>query len=77
MSMSRSPAASRPLPLPSHIRAPRPARYELQMRYGSIGWSVGAVLGYCCAERQTQPDRRVVACIGDGSFQMTAQVGYA
>ncbi|PNH00476.1 Pyruvate decarboxylase isozyme 2, partial [Tetrabaena socialis] len=47
--------------------------YELQMRYGSIGWSVGAVLGYCCAERQTSPERRVLACIGDGSFQMTAQ----
>ncbi|GLC35760.1 hypothetical protein PLESTB_000491400 [Pleodorina starrii] len=55
------------------LKLPPGAEYELQMRYGSIGWSVGAVLGYCCAERQSHPDRRVVACIGDGSFQMTAQ----
>ncbi|KAG2499244.1 hypothetical protein HYH03_002823 [Edaphochlamys debaryana] len=55
------------------LRLPRGCEYELQFRYGSIGWSVGSVLGYCVAERQSHPDRRVVACIGDGSFQMTAQ----
>ncbi|KAG2442996.1 hypothetical protein HYH02_009412 [Chlamydomonas schloesseri] len=55
------------------LRLPAGCEYELQMRYGSIGWSVGAVLGYGVAERQTAPDRRLVACIGDGSFQMTAQ----
>jgi pimeloyl-ACP methyl ester carboxylesterase len=48
-----------------------PCRYELQLRYGSIGWSVGAVLGYSLAARGKQ---RVLALIGDGSFQMTAQV---
>jgi pyruvate decarboxylase len=48
-----------------------PCRYELQMRYGSIGWSVGAVLGYSLAARGK---KRVLALIGDGSFQMTAQV---
>lgn len=39
------------------------------MQYGSIGWSVGATLGYA----QGAPGKRVVACIGDGSFQVTAQ----
>ncbi|KAI5443668.1 hypothetical protein KIW84_012353 [Lathyrus oleraceus] len=39
--------------------------YEFQMQYGSIGWSVGATLGYA----QAVPEKRVIACIGDGSFQ--------
>ena len=46
--------------------------YELQLRYGSIGWSVGATLGYALGAADT---KRVLALIGDGSFQMTAQVG--
>lgn len=41
-------------------------RYEFQMQYGSIGWSVGATLGYA----QSVPEKRVIACIGDGSFQV-------
>ena len=36
------------------------------MQYGSIGWSVGALLGYA----QWANDKRVIACIGDGSFQV-------
>ncbi|KAL6200367.1 hypothetical protein ACLB2K_030149 [Fragaria x ananassa] len=44
-------------------------RYEFQMQYGSIGWSVGGTLGYARAV----PNKRVIACIGDGSFQVTAQ----
>jgi pyruvate decarboxylase len=36
------------------------------MQYGSIGWSVGATLGYA----QSVPEKRVIACIGDGSFQV-------
>lgn len=36
------------------------------MQYGSIGWSVGATLGYA----QAAQDKRVIACIGDGSFQV-------
>ena len=36
------------------------------MQYGSIGWSVGATLGYA----QAAKDKRVIACIGDGSFQV-------
>jgi TPP-dependent 2-oxoacid decarboxylase len=48
---------------------PSGSRFEIQMQYGSIGWSVGATLGYCLGSK----DRKVVALIGDGSFQMTAQ----
>jgi len=36
------------------------------MQYGSIGWSVGATLGYA----QAAKNKRVIACIGDGSFQV-------
>ena len=39
--------------------------------YGSIGWAVGAALG--CAIGGRPARRRVVACIGDGSFQLTSQ----
>ncbi|MCA9021594.1 MAG: pyruvate decarboxylase, partial [Planctomycetaceae bacterium] len=48
---------------------PEGARFEVQMQYGSIGWSVGATLGYSVGA----PDRRPIALIGDGSFQLTAQ----
>ncbi|KAG6433754.1 hypothetical protein SASPL_105370 [Salvia splendens] len=51
------------------LRLPQGCGYEFQMQYGSIGWSVGATLGYA----QAVPDKRVIACIGDGSFQVTAQ----
>lgn len=53
-----------------NLSLPQGSNFEIQMQYGSIGWSVGAVLGYQVA---TQNTRRVIACIGDGSFQMTAQ----
>ncbi|MDX1415368.1 MAG: thiamine pyrophosphate-binding protein [Candidatus Promineifilaceae bacterium] len=52
-----------------NLELPEGAKFEIQMQYGSIGWSVGATLGYCLA----RPERRVIALIGDGSFQMTAQ----
>jgi len=48
---------------------PSGAAFEIQMQYGSIGWSVGATLGYALG----RPERRVIALIGDGSFQLTAQ----
>lgn len=51
-------------------RLPEGATFEVQMQYGSIGWSVGATLGYAMAEKGK---RRVVSLIGDGSFQLTAQ----
>jgi Thiamine pyrophosphate enzyme, C-terminal TPP binding domain len=41
------------------------------MQYGSIGWAVGALLGYASA---LKGQKRVIAGIGDGSFQVTAQV---
>ncbi|XP_077251149.1 pyruvate decarboxylase 1-like [Tasmannia lanceolata] len=48
---------------------PENCGFEFQMQYGSIGWSVGATLGYA----QAAKDKRIIACIGDGSFQVTAQ----
>ncbi|MCG7519802.1 thiamine pyrophosphate-binding protein [Ruegeria sp. Ofav3-42] len=48
---------------------PDGARFEIQMQYGSIGWSVGASLGYALG----RGNRRLISCIGDGSFQLTAQ----
>lgn len=50
------------------LRLPPGARFEIQMQYGSIGWSVGATLGYALGA-----PRRVITLVGDGSFQMTAQ----
>jgi pyruvate decarboxylase len=41
------------------------------MQYGSIGWSVGALLGYAQALKGI---KRVIACIGDGSFQVCDDV---
>jgi pyruvate decarboxylase len=52
------------------LKLPDRCGYEFQMQhYASIGWSVGATLGYARAT----PEKRVIACIGDGSFQVTAQ----
>ncbi|XP_028794934.1 pyruvate decarboxylase 1 [Neltuma alba] len=51
------------------LKLPKGCGYEFQIQYGSIGWSVCATLGYA----QAVPEKRVIACIGDGSFQMTAQ----
>jgi thiamine pyrophosphate-dependent acetolactate synthase large subunit-like protein len=44
------------------------------MQYGSIGWAVGATLGYASA---VQGKKRVILSVGDGSFQVTAQVSPA
>lgn len=51
------------------LELPSGCGFEIQMQYGSIGWSVGATLGYCLG----QPERRVISLVGDGSFQLTAQ----
>ncbi|KAL5806873.1 hypothetical protein ACOSQ4_029606 [Xanthoceras sorbifolium] len=48
------------------LRLPQGCRHENQLLYASTGWSVGATLGYA----QAAPDKRVIACIGDGSFQV-------
>lgn len=49
------------------LRLPEGCGFEFQMQYGSIGWAVGATLGYAQAAGK---DKRVISCIGDGSFQV-------
>lgn len=51
------------------IKLPQGADYQMQLMYGSVGWSLPATLGY----QLGRPDRRVILMIGDGSFQMTCQ----
>jgi pyruvate decarboxylase len=51
-------------------RLPEGCRFEIQFQAGSIGWSVPATLGY---EMGFTTPTRVIAMIGDGSFQVTAQ----
>jgi pyruvate decarboxylase len=52
------------------LRLPKGTSYEFQMQWGSIGWATGATFGQAVA---VQGKRRVISCIGDGSFQLTAQ----
>jgi hypothetical protein len=52
------------------LHLPGGCAFEIQACYASIGWSVGAALGYGLGA----PGRRVVQIVGDGAFQMTAQV---
>ncbi|MDF1756708.1 MAG: thiamine pyrophosphate-binding protein [Legionellaceae bacterium] len=52
------------------LQLPKDCPFEIQMQYGSIGWSVGALLGMQAALNNK---KRVIALIGDGSFQMGAQ----
>lgn len=52
------------------LNLPENCPFEIQMQYGSIGWSVGALLGMQAALHNK---KRVLALIGDGSFQMSAQ----
>jgi len=51
------------------FKLPKGARFEVEMQWGHIGWSVPAAFGYAVGA----PDRRLIAMIGDGSFQLTAQ----
>jgi len=53
-----------------NLELPQGAAFEIQMQYGSIGWSVGATLGYAIGAGES---KRVISLIGDGSFQLTAQ----
>lgn len=48
---------------------PKGARFEIEMQWGHIGWSVPACLGYATGA----PERKIITLVGDGSFQMTAQ----
>jgi pyruvate decarboxylase len=51
------------------LKLPEGARFEIEMQWGSIGWSVPATFGYAVGAG----NRRIIAMIGDGSFQLTAQ----
>ncbi|WP_460205364.1 alpha-keto acid decarboxylase family protein [Scytonema sp. NUACC21] len=51
------------------IPLPKSSSFIGQLLWGSIGYSVGAVLGCAIAA----PQRRSILLVGDGSFQMTAQ----
>jgi pyruvate decarboxylase/indolepyruvate decarboxylase len=53
-----------------YTQLPGGARFEIEMQWGSIGWSVPATFGYAMG---LESDRRLVSVIGDGSFQLTAQ----
>lgn len=52
------------------LQLPEDCPFEIQMQYGSIGWSVGSLLGMQAA---LDGKKRVIGLIGDGSFQMGAQ----
>jgi pyruvate decarboxylase len=51
------------------MKLPGGARFEIEMQWGAIGWSVPATFGYAVGAS----NRRIIALIGDGSFQLTAQ----
>jgi len=53
----------------TEMRLPTGCSFVTQAVWGSIGYSVGALLGALCAA----PERRHILFIGDGSFQLTAQ----
>ena len=53
----------------TEMRLPEGCSFVTQAVWGSIGYTVGALLGTLCAA----PDRRHILFIGDGSFQLTAQ----
>lgn len=53
-----------------YMDLPEGAKYEIEMQWGSIGWSVPAAFGYTLGNGS---NGHVLALIGDGSFQFTAQ----
>jgi TPP-dependent 2-oxoacid decarboxylase len=53
----------------TEMRLPPGCSFITQAVWGSIGYSVGALLGTLCAA----PERRHILFVGDGSFQLTAQ----
>lgn len=52
------------------MKLPAGCQFEIQFQAGSIGWCLPAALGY---ELGCREPTRVIAMIGDGSFQLTAQ----
>lgn len=62
------------------LKLPDGVKYHVQMQYGSCGWALGACVGVGVAQgAQTWKEegegsrRRILALIGDGSFQFSAQ----
>ena len=53
----------------TEMRLPPGCSFVTQAVWGSIGYTMGALLGTLCAA----PERRQILFIGDGSFQLTAQ----
>jgi len=53
----------------TEMKLPAACSFVTQAAWGSIGYTVGALLGTLCAA----PERRQILFIGDGSFQLTAQ----
>jgi indolepyruvate decarboxylase len=53
----------------TEMELPSGCSFVTQAAWGSIGYTVGALLGTLCAA----PERRQILFIGDGSFQLTAQ----
>jgi indolepyruvate decarboxylase len=53
----------------TEMKLPPGCSFVTQAVWGSIGYTVGALLGALCAA----PERRQILFIGDGSFQLTAQ----
>jgi indolepyruvate decarboxylase len=53
----------------TEMKLPAGCSFVTQAVWGSIGYTVGALLGALCAA----PERRHILFIGDGSFQLTAQ----
>jgi indolepyruvate decarboxylase len=52
------------------LKLPNGARFESEMQWGHIGWSIPSVFGYAVSAAQ---NRRIISLTGDGSFQLTAQ----
>ncbi|PVH14017.1 uncharacterized protein CXQ87_002140 [Candidozyma duobushaemuli] len=44
-----------------------------QILWGSIGYTVGSTFGATAAAEETDPSRRVILFVGDGSLQLTVQ----
>ena len=67
------------------LKLPEGVDYHVQLQYGSCGWALGACLGVALGQQYpaietstntttaTKQQQRVLALIGDGSFQFSAQ----
>lgn len=56
----------------TQTQLPPNTHYYQQILYGSIGWSVGALLGVLCGAKSMGPGR-VILFVGDGSLMLTMQ----